>query len=108
MELGTAERFISAEEYAIQLMLECDNIQLFSFNTEFDIICDLDNYSDECHHGDWINTQILAWLYAGTDQLTVDNYEEYIALERKFYTTYDYDSLLDSSGSTENKGSILK
>ena len=94
-ELGTLERFISAEEYAIKLMLECDNIHLFSFNTEFDLTCDLDNYSDECHHGDWINSQILAWLYAGADQLTLDNYEAYIDVERRFYTEYDYESLLE-------------
>ena len=94
MELGTAERFISAEEYAIELMLQCDNIHLFSFNNEYDLTCNLDNYSDECHHGDWINSQILAWLYAGTDQLTPANYKEYIAVERDYYLGYDYDDLL--------------
>ncbi len=94
MELGTAERFISAEEYAIELMLQCDNIHLYSFNNEYDLTCDLSNYSDECHHGDWINSQILAWLYAGTDQLTLDNYEEYIAVERTYYLGYDYADLL--------------
>ena len=93
-ELGTVERWIDAEEYAIELMLQCDNIHLFSFNTEFDMVTDLDNYSDECHHGDWINSQILGWLYAGTDQLTLENYEEYISVEREFYTTYDYDTLI--------------
>ena len=94
MELGTAERFISAEEYAIELMLQCDNIHLFSFNNEYDLTCNLDNYSDECHHGDWINSQILGWLYAGTDQLTPANYKEYIAVERAYYLGYDYSSLL--------------
>ena len=96
-ELGTVDRFISAEEYAISLMLECDNIHLYSFNTEFDMICDLDNYSDECHHGDWINSQILGWLYSGTDELTKDNYKEYIQMERDFYNSYDYESLLGSN-----------
>lgn len=94
MELGTAERFISAEEYAIELMLQCDNIHLFSFNNEYDLTCNLDNYSDECHHGDWINSQILAWLYAGTNQLTSANYKEYIAVERAYYLGYDYADLL--------------
>ena len=96
-ELGTVDRFISAEEYAISLMLECDNIHLYSFNTEFDMTCNLDNYSDECHHGDWINSQILGWLYSGTDELTKDNYKEYIQMEREFYNSYDYESLLGSN-----------
>ena len=96
-ELGTVDRFISAEEYAISLMLECDNIHLYSFNTEFDMTCNLDNYSDECHHGDWINSQILGWLYSGTDELTKDNYKEYIQMERDVYNSYDYESLLGSN-----------
>ena len=95
MELGTVERWIAAEEYAITLMLECDNIHLYSFNNEFDITTNLDNYSDECHHGDWINSQILGWLYSGTDKLTKENYEEYISVEKEFYVNYDYSSLLD-------------
>ena len=95
MELGNVDRWISAEEYAISLILECDNIHLFSFNNEYDLTTDLSNYSDECHHGDWINSQILGWLYAGTDELTLDNYEEYIAVERAFYNSYDYSSLLE-------------
>ena len=93
-ELGTMDRWFAAEEYAIELMLECDNIHLFSFNNEFDITTDLNNYSDECHHGDWINSQILAWLYSGTDQLTKDNYKDYLAVERDFYSNFDYSSLL--------------
>ncbi len=94
MELGNAQRWIEAEEYAIELMLQCDNIHLYSFNNEFDVTTNLDNYSDECHHGEWINTQILAWIYSGTDELTLDNYEEYIAVEREFYLGYDYGELL--------------
>lgn len=92
-ELGTVQRYIAAEEYAISLMLQCDNIHLYSFNNEFDMVCDLNNYRDECHHGDWINSQILGWLYSGTDELTLDNYEDYIYVEREFYASYDYNSL---------------
>lgn len=95
MELGTVERWIAAEEYAISLMLECDNIHLYSFNNEFNLTTNLDNYSDECHHGDWVNSQILGWLYSGTDRLTKDNYEEYISVEKEFYMNYDYTSLLN-------------
>ena len=92
--LGTMERWLSVEERAIELMLECDNIHLYSFNNEFDIVSNLDNYSDECHHGDWINSQILGWLYSGTDQLTKENYKEYLAVERDFYMNFNYEGLI--------------
>ncbi|MBR5637397.1 MAG: hypothetical protein IKW81_10765 [Pseudobutyrivibrio sp.] len=94
-EMGTLDRWLAAEKYAIELMLECDNIHLYSFNNEFDIVSNLDNYSDECHHGDWINSQILGWLYSGTDLLTKENYKEYLAVESEYYKGYDYNSLLE-------------
>ena len=94
-EDGTLYRWIAAEQYAIELMLECDNIHLYSFNTEYSLTTDLDNYSDECHHGDWVNSQILGWLYSGTDLLTEDNYLDYISNETEFYSTYDYNSLFE-------------
>jgi hypothetical protein len=94
-EDGIVRRWIQAEEYAIKLMLECDNIHLYSFNNEFDMVTNLDNYRDECHHGDWINSQILAWMYAGTDELTKENYQDYINEELNFYLSYDYNSLFD-------------
>ncbi len=94
-ELGAVDRWISAEQYAIELMLDCDNIQLYSFNTDFDMVTDLNNYSDMCHHGDWINTEILSWLHDGEGQLTEDNYRDYISEEREYYLTYDYNSLLN-------------
>ncbi len=95
MELGTVDRWLASEKYAIELMLECDNIHLYSFNNEFDVTSDLNNYSDECHHGDWINSMILGCIYSDTDELTKENYEEYCAVEKEFYTNFDYDSLLE-------------
>lgn len=94
-EDGIVRRWIQAEQYAIELMLECDNIHLYSFNNEFDMVTNLDNYRDECHHGDWINSQILAWMYAGTDELTKENYQDYINEELNYYLSFDYNSLFD-------------
>lgn len=95
MEDGTLYRWIGAEEYAISLILECDNIHLYSFNTQYQLVSDLNNYSDECHYGDWVNTQILTWMNEGTGLLTKDNYEAYIAEETEFYQSFNYDSLLE-------------
>ncbi|MCR4694147.1 MAG: hypothetical protein K5773_02350 [Pseudobutyrivibrio sp.] len=94
-EDGTLNRRIDAEKDAIEMMLECDNIHLFSFNTEYDLITDLDNYKDECHHGDWVNTDILGMIYSGTNQLTQENYKDYLNQERDFYNSYDYNSLFE-------------
>ncbi|MGI6205560.1 MAG: hypothetical protein ACOYJI_02860 [Anaerovoracaceae bacterium] len=84
---------IDAEEYAIDMLLKCDNIKLFSFSTRYDITCNLDNYKDQAHFKSWINDQILEWISRDEYQITEQNEEEYISEIRNFYGSYDYSSL---------------
>ncbi len=89
-EAGKIDRQIDAEQYAIELILTCPNIKLYSFNNCWDITTDLNNYKDSNHYGDWINTDILRMIYEGTGLLTEDNYQSYIDKEREFYSKYTY------------------
>ena len=40
-----------------------------------------------------VNNMILQWMKSGEYELTKENYEDYIAKEKAFYTSYDYDQL---------------
>lgn len=91
---GTLNRQLDAEKYAIELILQYDNIHLFSFFTEYDMVCNAAIYKDTTHYNEDINSQILIWMSNGTHELTVDNYEAYCAQMREFYTNYDYDSIM--------------
>lgn len=93
--LGTMELYLDAEKYIIELLLKFDNIHLFSFTTEYDMICDLNNYKDSRHYSEDINSQILIWIKEGAHELTKENYEEYCTQMREFYLNYDYDSLFN-------------
>lgn len=90
---GTLNARIDAEKCAIEMLLECPNVKLYSFCTNFEMVCDLNNYKDQAHFGQWINSKILSWMSVDEYLLTKDNYEAYIDTIREFYTTYDYDSL---------------
>lgn len=90
---GTLNKIISAERLAIKELLKCPNIKLYSFCNNFELVCNLDNYKDYVHYGEWINSQILEWIHEGEYLLTEDNYIEYIKTKRKFYNSYDYHSL---------------
>ena len=92
---GKLERQLDAEKYVIELMLLHENIHLFSFSTEYGMICDLNNYKDIAHYSEEINSQMLVWMHEGTHELTEDNYEEYCRQVKEFYMNYDYDSLFD-------------
>lgn len=93
---GTLEKQLDAEKYVLELLLPYDNIHMFSFFGETDMICNLDNYKDVGHYGGKVNEHILNWMAEGHDELTLDNYEEYCEKEREFYLNYDYDRLYDN------------
>ena len=71
---GIEYKYFEAEQYAIELILEHENIKLFSFNNCTDITTDLNNYKDLAHYGDWINSFILRKMHAGEYLLTKNNY----------------------------------
>ena len=58
-QAGDLDRQIEAEQYIIEMILECKNIKLYSFNDEYDIITDLYNYKAYIHYGEWVNRLIL-------------------------------------------------
>lgn len=90
---GMTQWRINAEKAVIEEILKHPNIKLYSFTNNYELICNLDNYKDAGHYGEWVNSWILKWMYEGKYLLTKDNYQEYIHSIREFYRTYDYDSL---------------
>ena len=92
---GIALERIEMEEAGIKELLAYDNIRIFSFGRDLDIVANLDNYCNMTHYGKWINSFILEAM-AGDDEryrITTDNYEEYIEDLKQIYLNYDYESL---------------
>ena len=87
---GTIKWMVEAERTAIELLLECPNVKLYSFTNDFDLTCDLDNYKDTAHYGEWVNSNILVRMKNDENLLTKDNYEEYLDEIYNFYSNYDY------------------
>ena len=92
-QTGTLKKQLQAEEEAIKLLLSCDNIYLFAFSDQFDLVCDLDHYKDEIHYSEEINSQILRWMKDQEHLLTRENYQAYCGRVYQFYTTFDYEAL---------------
>ena len=74
-------------------MLKCDNIELYSFCNNFELVCDLNNYKDAGHYSEKINSQILVWMKNGDYKLTEENCENYLKEIYDFYSAYDYESI---------------
>ena len=92
---GEIDWRIDAEQIAIEELLEHPNIHLYSFSDDFELICNLDNYRDQAHYGEWVNSQILDWMCNEEHLLTEKNYKKYIKMIKEFYHSYDYSRLLE-------------
>jgi sulfur relay (sulfurtransferase) DsrC/TusE family protein len=77
----------------IETLVQYKNVHLFAFFDETELTCNLDNYKDAGHYGEWINSKILQWMAEGKHQLTTENYEVYCDFVEDFYANYDYDAL---------------
>lgn len=86
---------LTEEEYAIELLLDVDNIKVFSFSSDIDMTGNLDNYFDTLHFSSAINAEILQWMHDGTGLITKDNYHDEINREREIYSSYDYDEIFE-------------
>jgi len=82
---------LEAEYMATEILLQADNIRIFAFADETEMIADLDNYMDSLHYGPWINEKILQWMYDGTHELKEDNFREYYENIAGIYRNYDYE-----------------
>ena len=92
---GKIEKQIMAEKYMIEKLLEYPNVELYSFVSNYGMICNLDNYMDYAHYMGNISDKILYWISKKEYQLTKENYEEYIRKNLEFYKNYNYDSIFE-------------
>lgn len=90
---GEINWHIAAEQAAIEEMISCPNIRLYSFSIAEEKICNLDNYSDYVHYAEWINTWMLACMQQEEYLLTEENYQAYLEQESSFFNAYDYAAL---------------
>lgn len=92
---GEILKQLEAEKIMIEMILEVPNIELYSFFNNYELITDLDNYTDAGHYSYKINDKILEWISQRKYRLTKDNYEDYLESNKEFYLNYDYDKIFE-------------
>lgn len=73
---GERDSYLYKEEQAIATLLEYDNVEIYYYQNEEEIITNLDNYMDIIHFSKDINQVICDKIIAGEGRLTKENYEE--------------------------------
>lgn len=90
---GELEKQLWIEAAATKTLLECDNIQLYSFADVTEVTGNINLYRDTEHYIAEINDEIMRWIAEGKGRVTRENYQELIQWEYDYYMNYDYDSL---------------
>ena len=85
VKTGQLEAQLQAEELAVGLLAEANNVQVYGFADCMEIVGNLDNYMDILHYGEWINEDIMNRIYQGEGRLTKENYQDYFEKVRALY-----------------------
>lgn len=76
---GELEKNFYLLEQTLPALLAFDNVELYYFQAEKDIVCNLDNYMDMIHYSPEINRYMLEQLDSEKYRVTRENYAEKIA-----------------------------
>lgn len=92
-QLTDADRAVVTENLITKELLRYDNVRLYSFRCNSELICNLDNYKDAKHYGEWVNSQMLQWMKNDEYRITEENLAEYEKNADDLIKSYDYDQL---------------
>lgn len=88
---GNATATICVLEREYKKLLECDNVRIFYFQDDKDIITDLGNYRDYSHYKEDINYYMYESMRDGMHEITADNYYDVLLDMYNFAVEYDYE-----------------
>lgn len=84
---GIGEEYFTVLETVLPALLSHSNAEVYYFQNEKEIICNLDNYMDMIHYSPDINQYMLTCIAEGSHRVTAENCEQTIEDMKK---TYDY------------------
>ena len=90
---GRLEAEICLLERVYSKLLEYDNVELYYFQDDKDIITNLDNYRDYSHYKQAINYYMYTRMKKGESRLTKDNYYDTLLDMFGYANSYDYNSI---------------
>ena len=90
---GISDLYFEVIETALPRLCSYDNVDLYYFQADRDIVLNLDNYMDMIHYGPWVNQYILDCIKDGTHKVTLDRVDSVILEMREVFRTIVADAL---------------
>ena len=90
---GRLEGILDIYRMSAEQLLAYDNVKVFYFQDEEEIITNLDLYRDVCHHSPEINRYIFDCIKNGERELTEENIEAYFENMYRIASEYPYEEI---------------
>lgn len=92
---GKFDATVECLKYALGVLVTYDNVNVYYYQNDEEIMTNLDNYKDYSHYGSWINDTITRYLSEEKNRLTKENYEQYVDEFSSFIYSYDFESIFE-------------
>ena len=76
-------------------LLQYDNVELFFFQNDENIICNLNNYADYTHYSPAVCEYMVQCFADSEHKVTMDNFEEEIRILYDLTSNYEYEHIWD-------------
>lgn len=86
---------IAKYDYMTRRLLEYDNVEVYFFQNQENIICNLNNYADYTHFHPRICQEMVQSFANGTHKVTLENLQEELDKLYDLAIDYDYDAIYD-------------
>lgn len=92
---GIGEVYFYVLEKSFEALLPCENVSLYFFQADRDIVCNLDNYMDMIHYSPEINQYMLECMASGKHQVTGENAQEVLQDMKETYEYIIYEKIYE-------------
>lgn len=93
--LNASEYYYGILEQTSRLLLAEENIRVFCFFEDTELVCDLDSYRDIIHYSGKVNSHILSCMARGEHELSADTLDAYFDSLREIYGAFDFDAIFE-------------
>lgn len=80
---GQTEIYFYIVEQVLPALLECENAEVYDYQNDMEIVCNLDYYMDMIHYSPDVNQSMLERMVRGEDKVNLENWEETVVKKRK-------------------------
>lgn len=91
--LNQTDAILYNETYIMERLLAYENVDIYYFQNDFELITNLDCYMDQVHYSREVSYDILEQMANEERRVTKENYLEVIDEMKEYLHNYDYESI---------------